>query len=196
MVRLSKRYDKAVKFARKEHKSQRRKGTEIPYISHLLAVSVLVLEMEGSEDEAIAGLLHDVVEDCGGQPMLERVRDEFGEDVARIVWANSDTDVKPKPPWRKRKQDYLDSLATKQRDELLVSLADKLHNARAILLDHRAIGEAVWPRFQNGKGDREQQLWYYDELVKAFTARADDLGPQCARQLDDFQRTIAELRAE
>lgn len=193
MVRLSKRFDHAVKFARKAHKKQARKGTEIPYMSHLLGVASIVLEMEGSEDEAIAALLHDVVEDCGGRPMLERVREEFGDDVARIVWANSDTDQKPKPPWRQRKQAYLDSLPEKQRDELLISLADKLHNARATLLEYRRIGDEIWPRFKEG---RESQLWYYDELVRNFEARADDLGPACASKLDDFRRTIAELHGQ
>jgi (p)ppGpp synthase/HD superfamily hydrolase len=190
MVTLSKRFDRAVKFARKAHKNQARKGTAIPYISHLLGVVSLVLEMEGTEDEAIAALLHDVVEDCGGAPMLEIVREEFGEDVARIVQANTDTDQKPKPPWRARKQQYLDSLPGKQRDELLISLADKLHNARATLLDYRRIGDDIWPRFKEG---REGQLWYYGELVRHFTARADDLGPKCASKLDDFVRTIDEL---
>ena len=193
MEKLTKRFDHAVKFARKAHKNQVRKGTQIPYISHLLGVTSIVLEMGGNEDEAIAALLHDVVEDCGGQPMLARVREEFGDDVARIVWANSDTDEKPKPPWRARKQAYLDSLPQKQRDELLISLADKLHNARATLLDYRRIGDEIWPRFKEG---RDGQLWYYDELVRHFTARADDLGPSCAAKLDDFVRTIDELSAD
>lgn len=190
MVTLTKRFDKAVKFARKAHKNQARKGTEIPYISHLLGVSSIVLEMQGTEDEAIAALLHDVVEDCGGAPMAERVRAEFGDDVARIVLENTDTDQKPKPPWRARKQEYLDSLPGKARDELLISLADKLHNARATLLDYRRIGDEIWPRFKEG---REGQLWYFNELVRHFTARADDLGPECASKLDDFVRTIDEL---
>ena len=115
---------------------------------------------------------------------------EFGDDVARIVLANTDTDQKPKPPWRARKQEYLDSLPGKQRDELLISLADKLHNARATLLDYRRIGDEIWPRFKEG---RDGQLWYYGELVRHFTARADDLGPKCASKLDDFVRTIDEL---
>ena len=110
------------------------RALELPYISHLLAVTSLVLEMGGTEDEAIAALLHDAVEDSGGVgvAMEQAIRAQFGDDVARIVRANSDTDVKPKPPWRERKQAYLDSLPGKQRDELLVSLADKLHNARAV----------------------------------------------------------------
>jgi (p)ppGpp synthase/HD superfamily hydrolase len=190
MVQLTKRFDHAVKFARKAHKTQARKGTEIPYISHLLGVTSIVLEMQGSEDEAIAALLHDVVEDCGGAPMAERVREKFGDDVWRIVLANTDTDEKPKPPWRKRKQDYLDSLPDKQRDELLIALADKLHNSRSTLLEYRRIGDEIWPRFKEG---RKGQLWYYGELVRHFTARADDLGPACASKLDDFVRTIDEL---
>jgi (p)ppGpp synthase/HD superfamily hydrolase len=190
MVQLTKRFDHAVKFARKAHKTQARKGTEIPYISHLLGVTSIVLEMQGSEDEAIAALLHDVVEDCGGAPMAERVREKFGDDVWRIVLANTDTDEQPKPPWRARKQGYLDSLPGKQRDELLISLADKLHNARSTLLDYRRIGDDIWPRFKEG---RDGQLWYYGELVRHFTARADDLGPACASKLDDFVRTIDEL---
>jgi GTP pyrophosphokinase len=190
MVKLSKRFDHAVKFARKAHKKQARKGTEIPYISHLLGVTSIVLEMQGTEDQAIAALLHDAVEDCGGPVMAERIRAEFGDDVIRIVLANTDTDEQPKPPWRARKQGYLDSLPGKQRDELLISLADKLHNARSTLLDYRRIGDDIWPRFKEG---RDGQLWYYSELVRHFTARADDLGPPCAIKLDDFVRTIDEL---
>ncbi len=191
MEKLTKRFDHAVRYARRVHKKQARKGTEIPYISHLLGVTSLVLEMGGNEDLAIAALLHDAIED-GGPEHTEAIRDQFGDDVLRIVLANTDTDEKPKPPWRGRKQAYLDSLPGKQRDELMVSLADKLHNARAVLLDYRQIGDAIWARFKEG---REGQLWYYGELVKHFDARASDLGPQCAAKLDDFKRTIAELSA-
>lgn len=192
-TQLTDRFDTAVGFARIAHAAQQRKGTSIPYISHLLAVASLVLEMGGSEDEAIAALLHDAVEDTGGVgvAMEQAIRAQFGDDVARIVRANSDTDVKEKPPWKERKQAYLDSLPGKQRDELLVSLADKLHNARAVLLDHREIGDEIWPRFKAG---REEQLWYYGELLAAFEARADELGPAASSKLDDFRRTIEELR--
>lgn len=192
-TQLTDRFDAAITFARIAHTAQQRKGTTIPYASHLLGVASIVLEMGGNEDEAIAGLLHDAVEDAGGVgvAMEEAIRAQFGDDVARIVRANSDTDVKPKPPWRERKQAYIASLPTKARDELLVSLADKLHNARAVLLDYRQIGDEIWPRFKAG---REEQLWYYGELVKAFTARADELGPRAAPKLDDFVRTIDELR--
>lgn len=193
-TQLTTRFDDAITFARIAHASQQRKGTTLPYISHLLGVTSIVLEMGGNEDDAIAALLHDAVEDAGGigVAMAEAIRAQFGDDVTRIVIANSDTDVKPKPPWRERKQGYLDSLPGKQRDELMVSLADKLHNARAVLLDYRAIGDEIWERFNE---KREGQLWYYDELVKAFTARADDLGPAAAAKLDDFVRTIDQLNA-
>ncbi|MGB0889108.1 MAG: HD domain-containing protein [Solirubrobacterales bacterium] len=192
---LTSRFDYAVTFARMAHGAQQRKGTTIPYISHLLAVAGLVLEMGGSEDDAIAALLHDAIEDTGGVgvAMENAIRAQFGDDVARIVRANSDIEVKPKPPWRERKQAYLDSLPGKRRDELLVSLADKLHNARAVLLDHRQIGDEIWQRFKAG---REQQLWYYGELEAAFSARADELGPLAAPKLDDFSRVIDELRGE
>src|SRR3954453_19300521 len=114
---LSERFDRALLLTTDHHRRQLRKGTAIPYISHLLSVSALVLEMGGSETEAIGALLHDAVEDGGGPPMLERIRLQFGEDVARIVKANSDTDEEPKPPWRQRKQDYIDAIAHKQPDE-------------------------------------------------------------------------------
>ena len=133
------------------HRRQLRKGTAIPYVSHLLSVAALTLEMGGTETEAIAALLHDAVEDGGGPPMLARIEAEFGADAARIVLANSDSDGEPKPPWSERKRAYIDSIAHKQPDELRVSLADKLHNARAILLDYRTHGDAMWTRFSSGE---------------------------------------------
>jgi hypothetical protein len=165
-ARLGPRFDRAFILARELHANQTRKGTDIPYISHLLGVASLVLEDGGDEDEAIAALLHDAVEDQGGRPTLGRIRKLFGRRVARIVQACSDTDVVPKPPWRERKEAYLAHL----RDPGLpagavrVSLADKLHNARAILFDLSA-GQDVFSRFS---ADRTQQHWYYDELAKTF----------------------------
>ena len=128
-------FDRALLLATKHHGPQLRKGSRIPYVSHLLGVTSLVLEAGGGETEAIAALLHDAVEDGGGPPMLAAIERDFGSDVARIVDANSDTDVEPKPEWRVRKENYIAAIAHKQPDELLVSIADKLHNARAILLD-------------------------------------------------------------
>src|SRR3954471_16784919 len=138
---LTDRFERALLLATDHHRRQLRKGTSVPYFSHLLGFASLVLEMGGDEPEAIGALLHDAVEDGGGRPMLERIRAEFGEDAARIVLANSDSDSEPKPPWRQRKQQYLEAIAHKAPDELRVSLADKLHNARAILLDFRNHGE-------------------------------------------------------
>ncbi|HHJ14715.1 MAG TPA: HD domain-containing protein [Gammaproteobacteria bacterium] len=128
------RFESALAFA-----TQARKGTRIPYLSHLLAVSALVLESGGDEDQAIAALRHDAVEDQGGRPALEEIRRRYGDRVAAIVEGCSDTDVIPKPPWKERKQAYVDHLAEAQPDVLLVSLADKVHNLRSIVLDHRFV---------------------------------------------------------
>ena len=151
MIRLSPRYDAAVTYAREHHESQRRKGTQVPYIAHLLAVSAFVLEDEGSEDEAIAGLLHDVVEDGGGPAALEEIRELWGDHVAEIVDGCSDTDEDdPKPPWQERKRAYIDHLRVANESVLRVSLADKLHNSRAITEDLRRMGDALWNKFRPG----------------------------------------------
>ena len=184
-------FDRALALATEHHRRQLRKGTEIPYVAHLLGVASLVLEMGGSETEAIGALLHDAVEDGGGQPMLERIRAEFGDDAARIVLANSDSESEPKPPWYERKRAYLDAIAHKQPDELRVSLADKLHNARAILLDYRTLGDPFWDRFRSGAGPAVR--WYYRELRAAFDARRADLGPQAEPALEEFARTVDEI---
>jgi (p)ppGpp synthase/HD superfamily hydrolase len=188
---LSGNFDRALLLATDHHRRQLRKGTAIPYVSHLLSVSALVLEMGGSETEAIGALLHDAVEDGGGPPMLERIRSEFGDDAARIVEANSDSDAEPKPPWYQRKSAYIAAIAHKQPDELRVSLADKLHNARAILLDYRTVGDELWDRFKSGEGDSIR--WYYRSLYEAFAARRDDLGPRAVPVLEELGRTIAEI---
>jgi (p)ppGpp synthase/HD superfamily hydrolase len=185
---LTERFDRALLLASDHHRRQLRKGTTVPYTSHLLGVTSLVLEMGGDETEAIGALLHDAVEDGGGPPMLERIRAEFGEDVARIVLANSDSDSEPKPPWKQRKDAYIDSIARKRPDELRVSLADKLHNARAILLDFRTHGDAFWDRFRSGAGPPVR--WYYRELLAAFNARRADLGEQAVPALEEFGRTV------
>jgi GTP pyrophosphokinase len=188
---LTDRFDEAFLLASEHHRSQLRKGTSIPYISHLMAVASLVLEMGGTEDEAIGALLHDMVEDGGGPAALADIRARFGDDVARIVDANSDTDVEPKPPWRERKEAYIAAIAHKQPDELRVSLADKLHNARAILLDYRVHGEDLWARFKAGEGASVR--WYYRALREAFAARRDDLGAGAVAYLDELGRVVAEI---
>ncbi|MCB1173231.1 MAG: HD domain-containing protein [Leptospiraceae bacterium] len=164
-MQLSERYDDALSYAAGLHREQERKGSGVPYISHLLSVSALVLEHGGTEDQAIAGLLHDAAEDQGGEATLEQIRVRFGDAVANIVSDCTDSWTEPKPAWRQRKTDYLASLATKPAESLLVSLADKTHNARAILMDRHQVGEAIWKRFTGGK---EGSLWYYQSLAAIF----------------------------
>src|SRR5450432_1830799 len=147
-VKLVPRFLRAFQFAAEKHANQTRKASTIPYIAHLMGVAALVLEARGDEDLAIAALLHDVVEDCGGAPMLKEVRRRFGKRVADVVEACSDTDATPKPPWRERKEQYIRHLRTADAGSRLVSTADKLHNARSILADYREIGEPIWERFQ------------------------------------------------
>ena len=194
---LTERFTRALVLATEHHGRQLRKGTTTPYVAHLLAVCSIVLEMDGdaasAEDEAIGALLHDAVEDGGGPPMLACIRSEFGDVVADIVAANSDTDEEPKPPWRARKEAYIAGIATKSPGALRVSIADKLHNARAILADYRAHGEALFDRFKAGEGD--SVVWYYNALATAFAARRSALGPGGERALDELRRTVDELVA-
>jgi (p)ppGpp synthase/HD superfamily hydrolase len=164
-VELGPRLLKAFSFASAKHAGQTRKGSTVPYITHLMGVASLVLEAGGDEDLAIAALLHDVVEDCGGAPMLTEVRRRFGRRVAKVVDGCTDTDCFPKPPWLERKQNYIQHLKKADADTRLVSAADKLHNVRSILADYRQIGESVWSRFSGG---REGTLWYYRALLDEF----------------------------
>jgi tetratricopeptide (TPR) repeat protein len=164
---LGERFEDALAFAARVHRNQRRKGGEIPYVGHLLGVCSLVIEDGGTEDEAIAALLHDAVEDQGGDAMLGQIRERYGPAAADIVLACSDTTQTPKPPWRERKEAYLAHLDDAPISVLRVSLADKLYNARAILRDYELDGERVWERFNRSAG-RDGQLWYYDELAARF----------------------------
>lgn len=172
----------ATAFALATHANQVRKGTAIPYASHLLAVSSLVLEHGGDEDQAIAGLLHDSIEDQGVSPAL--LRDRFGERVARIVVDCTDADIQPKPPWRQRKERYLAHLEHVAVDSLLVSAADKLHNARAIVMDAKTHGLALFDRFSQ---PRESTLWYYQSLATVFAARLPSpLARELGQVVDDM----------
>ena len=162
---LSARFDEALAYAHEAHRDQLRKGTGIPYISHLMAVAGLVLENGGDEETAIAALLHDVIEDGGGAVAREEIRRRFGRRVADIVDECTDAEVIPKPPWRERKEKYIAHLRHASPQARLVSAADKLHNARAILTDYRVVGEALWERFN---ASREETLWYYHSLVSVF----------------------------
>ena len=165
---LTKRFNGAFLLASELHSSQPRKGTNVPYISHLLAVASLVIEHGGDEDEAIAGLLHDAVEDCGGLPTLSRIRNEFGDKVADIVDGCTDAYTEEKPDWRPRKEAYIMHLEDASASVLLVSSADKLHNARSILSDYREIGDALWSRFT---ASGEDTLWYYRSITDVFLRR-------------------------
>lgn len=164
-IKLGPRFVRAFTFAAEKHKGQTRKASTIPYITHLMGVASLVLEAGGDEDLAIGALLHDVVEDCGGAPMLKEVRRRFGKRVAKVVDGCTDADTYPKPPWRERKEKYLRHLKSADADTKLVSAADKLNNVRSILSDYRVIGESVWSRFNGG---RDGTLWYYRALLDVF----------------------------
>ena len=186
------RLARAVAAAQRLHGDQTRKGTDIPYVAHLLAVAALVLEGGGDEDAAVAALLHDAVEDAGGPPTLAAIRADFGDRVAAVVAACSDTDEEPKPPWRARKQAYLDHLRHDDLPDgaLLVSLADKVHNARAIVTDLREHGDALWRRFN--ERDPTAQLWYYRWLADVFRVRAPGpLAIELARAVEEMTRLAA-----
>ena len=160
------------------------KGTGIPYLSHLLAVASLVIEDGGDECEAIAALLHDVVEDRGGAPRLAEVRERFGGRVAAIVVGCSEIRETPELPWRPRKDRYIARLAGADRSIIRVSLADKVHNARSILLDYRTEGEGLWRRFN----PHSDQLWYYRSLENAFRAVSESsLVPELDRTVTGLE---------
>ena len=170
--RVTTRFSEALAFAADLHAGDVRKGTDIPYVSHLLAVSALVMELGGDEDQAIAALLHDAAEDHGGEEVLVTIGDRFGPRVRDMVAACSDS-LEPegvaKADWRTRKERYLSALETKDQDTLLVSIADKIHNARAIAVDSQHLGEQFWARF--APRTREDQLWYYRSLLEVFRRR-------------------------
>jgi (p)ppGpp synthase/HD superfamily hydrolase len=169
---LTSRFREALELAYQLHATQRRKGDPgVPYLGHLLGVCSIVIEDGGSEDEAIAALLHDAVEDQGGARTLAEIRRRFGPHVASIVEQCSDTDHVPKPPWRARKEAYLAHLDAAGTPEavLRVSAADKLHNACAILEDHRRYGDRLWERFTTRSA--ADQLWYYTALTRILRRR-------------------------
>jgi (p)ppGpp synthase/HD superfamily hydrolase len=183
---LGARFERALLFATRKHAGQSRKGTAVPYVAHLLSVAGLVLEAGGDEDLAIAALLHDVVEDCGGAPMLREIRRRFGKRVAHVVEGCTDTDLEPKPPWRQRKEDYIAHLRTADADTCLVSAADKLHNVRSIVATYREIGDRVWERFH---GKRDGTLWYYRTLLDEFQRK------KSSPLIRELERAVIELEA-
>lgn len=181
-MKLTERFTNALRFAAERHAEHVRKGTNIPYIAHLLGVASIALEYGADENEAMAALLHDAVEDQ--KATLKEIHDRFGNAVADIVAGCSDTDVMPKPEWRPRKEAYIAHIPTASPSVQLVSAADKLHNAGAIVRDYRALGEQLWQRFKGGR----QTLWYYRALVDAFRT----VGSPLANELD---RVVSELES-
>lgn len=193
-MNLTPRYQDAFVFAADLHREQFRKDTGIPYLSHLMAASSLVLEHGGDEHQAIAALLHDSIEDQGHgysggvQALRQEIERRYGATVLAIVEACTDADSEPKPPWRQRKEAYIEHLQGAPLAVLRVSAADKLHNARSILTDYRRIGEPLWERFS---ADREQVLWYYRSLLGAFRSAGAPVG--LVDELDHTLRAIEHL---
>ncbi len=181
---LSARFQQGLAYAAELHQQQVRKGGGVPYVAHLLSVAGIVLEYGGDEEEAIAALLHDAVEDQGGAPIRDEIRARFGDRVTAIVDGCTDADTQPKPPWRQRKEAFVGSIPTASPSVRLVSAADKLHNARSILADYREIGEPLWDRFT---GRKQGTLWYYRALVDAFL----EAGP--SPLVDELERVVKEV---
>jgi (p)ppGpp synthase/HD superfamily hydrolase len=186
---MTSRFCDALVYAAELHANQLRKASNVPYIAHLLGVTAIALEHGADEDEAIAALLHDAVEDQGGQATAEEIRRRFGERVIAIVLGCTDADTIPKPPWRERKERYIAHLDSGNPSIFLVSAADKLYNARSIVADYRRVGEVVWTRF-NGK--REGTLWYYRTLADKFNGFAQE--QRLSKDLaDELNRTVQEM---
>ncbi len=194
---LTGRFDAALHFATRHHARQLRKGTHVPYAAHLLAAASLVLEMDGDEDEAIGALLHDVVEDGVGVSAMRVIEAAFGADVAQLVLDNSDS-LEPHERgggrrWYERKRAYVEAFPAKSPAALRVCLADKLHNARSILLDYRTHGDALWARFGQGQGIATRI--YYRELALAFERERERLGPAAAPYVDELRRVVDAITA-
>jgi (p)ppGpp synthase/HD superfamily hydrolase len=190
---LSSRFEDALIYASHLHARQLRKGTQIPYLAHLLGVTSLVLEDGGSEDEAIGALLHDAVEDQGGLDTLEEIRRRFGQNVALIVEGCTDSFSLPKPSWRERKEAYIDHLWSAPSEVRRVSLADKLHNARSLIFTYRQMGEKTWARFNGGK---EGSLWYYRSLLHVFQETGNSpMVEELAKVVADIHRMVDESEA-
>ena len=183
-MRLSPQFEKALIYATRIHGGKLRKKTRIPYIGHILGVTAIALEYGANETEAIAALLHDAVEDCGGAKRLRDIERKFGKKVARIVEGCTDTLQTPKPPWRERKENYIAHLKRASASTRLVSAADKLHNTRAILHNLRQKGDNLWSRFNGGK---EGALWYYRSLVSAFREHGSN------ELIEELDRVVTEI---
>jgi (p)ppGpp synthase/HD superfamily hydrolase len=202
MALLTDRFDRALAFAVGLHREDLRKGSQTPYVAHLLSVCALVLEDGGTEDEAIAALLHDALEDHPDATDRPSIRREYGERVLALVEGCTDTPADysggRKPAWKARKQGYIEHVRHADAGGVRISLADKLHNARAILADYRRIGDALWSRFNVGHPDlvdiRREVLWYYRELAGAFrhAGASGYLIEELERTLEEIDQLILE----
>jgi (p)ppGpp synthase/HD superfamily hydrolase len=186
-MNLTDRFSDAVVAALRLHRGQVRKTSTVPYVSHLLRVAGIVLDHGADEDTAIAAVLHDAVEDQGGARTAEQIRRQFGDRVASVVQECSDTDQTPKPPWRKRKEDYLAHLPSASPAARLIAAADKLDNTRSLLADYRRMGEAVWQHFRGG---RDGTLWYF-RSVCSILQKVDP-----SALVDELDRAVRELERE
>lgn len=188
---LTSQFEQALAYAVVIHAGQVRKGTAVPYVAHLLGVAGIVLEYGGDEDAAIGALLHDAGEDAGGQGRIDDIRLRFGDAVAEIVMGCTDTLLTPKPPWRERKEKYIAHVKEASAPVRLVSAADKLHNARAIVRDYRQIGKELWTRFNGGK---EGTLWYYRALLEALRAAGtNELVEELGRVVEEMERLCSKV---
>jgi len=190
---LTARFREALIYASQLHSGQTRKqvqasgGAAVPYVAHLLAVAALVLEHGADEDEAIAALLHDAIEDQGGEPTRQRIRSLFGERVVAIINGCTDAEDEPKPAWEERKQKHVASVGRASESVRLVTAADKLHNARSVLADYLRFGEDSWARFRGG---RAGTLWYYRAMVEALRQAPCPRAEPLVQELD---RVVTEL---
>jgi (p)ppGpp synthase/HD superfamily hydrolase len=192
MPTLTDRFDKAFSYAHEVHAAQTRKGTPVPYVAHLIGVASIVLDDGGSEDEAIAALLHDAAEDHGGRERLEDIRAHFGAVVAQIVEDCTDSWTTPKEPWLDRKKKYIEHARTLSGPSLRVSAADKVHNAYAILRDLRNLGDAVWERFSAGPDD---VVAYYRSLVRSYREALQRRGER-EWLVDELDRIVRGIERE
>lgn len=190
---LTARFRDALVFAAQLHAEQTRKQVQlpgavpVPYVAHLLAVASIVIEHGADEDEAIAALLHDAIEDQGGDSTRQRIQGLFGERVVAIINGCTDAEGNPKPAWEERKRKHVDSVCAADESVRLVTAADKLHNARSVLTDYLRFGELSWARFRGG---REGTLWYYRAMVKALCQTPS---PRLERLLAELDRVVSEL---
>ena len=186
IAKLTSRFESALVYATQLHRHQIRKGSGVPYISHLLSVSALVLEDGGDEDEAIAALLHDAIEDQGGDKTRQEIKAKFGDRVVNIVNGCTDAETIPKPPWKERKQQYIEKMRHADPEVRRISMADKLHNLRSILADYYRGDKNIWDKF---KGGREGSLWYYRSLIEVNRQQGTSyLVEECDRLLKQLEQ--------